>query len=860
MFTRHSLAICVSLAGALSVGLAAQGGSTSVSYGVVFPDAPVVTDSPAVPPPPRVLGEEATPHDHRKGIPPTPVGNGTLPQPNSPETQGHDILQSPEAPCDLLFFQNSVVKPTGTSTSLVGEPSVAQVHDTALQTGNWYAARSIDSGETWSYISPYTTFSATDGGFCCDQRAIYIPSADITIWFLQYSYSATTQQGGQRIAVANGRADLQAGANGSWHSYYFDPLNFGRPAGEWMDYPDIAYSNGFLYCASNVFNAGSSFTDAVVWRMSLAQLAAGGALNFSYARSTTGLSGGASYRLTQNAGATMYFAEHRSTTVTRAYRWPDASGTISWSDITVPDWSSTVGYVANGPNGINWAGRADSRITGAWCRTGANEYGFSWHCAPRSGRAQVYVRTIRINGATNALTTTEDTWSSTYQFMYPAASVNASGDIGCATAVGSSTVNPTTGYFIVDTGCISGFGGQSVTWFTGNAAPTTASRWGDYFSVQRHPINTNTFIGTGMTCRNGGANSNSEPHYVWFGHEDNQPAFPIVTVQSTPVTGIPITLNVTDRNGNKNGNTNFTRTYAQQQMYIATAPASHTSGATTYVFDRWAWEATAGNGFSLQPIGQLTFEANIGSLPDTAEARYLARRTLQVRSSNPTTGIAITVSVADINGSQNGTTSFDRLYKNGTTVGLTAPAANGANPFKQWVLNGVNQTLGQTSLNVLVDTAVETATAVYYTHVAGSYTTFCAGCPGSGARVPAHGGSGTPEIGNSISWRVTNAAANAGAVLYVGASRSSYNGFRLPLNLGFLGMGATCNLCVSVDVSIGFATNGSGAGSVSLTIPNSTGLISSDVYTQAAIVDFGAGTTVPIVHSNALDTRIGGNF
>ena len=33
-----------------------------------------------------------------------------------------------------------------------------------------------------------------------------------------------------------------------------------------------------------------------------------------------------------------------------------------------------------------------------------------------------------------------------------------------------------------------------------------------------------------------------------------------------------------------------------------------------------------------------------------------------------------------------------------------------------------------------------------------------------------------------------------------------------------------------------------------------------DRYTQAAIVDFGAGTTVPIVHSNALDTRIGGNF
>ncbi len=848
---RLPLVACLPLAGWLSVGLAAQDGSTTVSHGVVFPEAALPADGPLVPPPPRVLGEDATPHDHRKSMPPIPIGTGTLPQPNSPETRGHDAAFPPEAPCDLNFFKYSVVEPAGASTSAIGEPSVAQARDTILQTGNWYAARSIDSGQTWTYVNPYTTFSAVDGGFCCDQRALYIPSHDITVWLLQYSYSGTTQQAGQRIAIANGRDDMQVGSNGSWHSYYMTPSSFGRGLGEWMDFPDIAYSNGFLFCASNIFNSSSVFQDAVVWRMSLTDLAAGGSVAYSYSRSATGLSGGASYRLTQNATTTMYFAEHRSTTSTRAYRWPDATNTISWTDITVPSWTSS--YSAIGPNGVNWGGRADSRITGGYSTSG--EYGFMWHSGAQGGQTQVFVRTIRISSATNTLTSTQDTWSTTYDFMYPAAAVNASGDIGVTTAIGSnvSTLHPTNFYFIVDS-CLPNFHGQSGSWYSGDSSPNSAV-WGDYFSVQRHSHSTNTFVATGMKMRGGGNNANSEPQYVWFGRESNAPTYVNLAVSSTPITGVAITVDVTDRNGAKNGNTNFNRVYSPRQGYELTAPATHVSGATTYVFDRWVLLG------SLQPVDQRVLTvADIGNLDDTAEARYLARRTLQVRSSNPTSGIAITVSLADLNGAQNGTTAFDRLYKDGVTVGLTAPAANGANPFKQWILNGVNQPLGQTTINVLVDTAVETATAVYYTHVNGSFTAFCSGCPGTAGRIPSHGGSGTPEIGNAISWRITNAAANAGAVMYLGASRTTYNSFPLPLNLGFIGMGPSCLLCVSVDVSIGFATNASGAGGVTVNLPNNTGLISSHVYTQSAIVDFGAGTTIPIVHSNALDTLIGGNF
>ncbi len=847
--SRISLVTGMALAAMVnSGGLVAQSqGSTVVQNGIVYPEAPMVA-GPLITAPPRVLGEDATPHDHRKGMPPIPVGTGTLPQPNDPQSGPNAV--GPLAPCDLRFFQNSVVKPLGASTSLVGEPSVAQVRDTVLQTGNWYAARSIDSGETWTYISPSTTFAATDGGFCCDQRAIYIPSADITVWLLQYSYSSTTQKAGQRIAIANGRADLQADTNGVWHSYYFDPQDFGRGAGEWSDFPDIAYSNGFLYAATNVFSAGSSYLDSIVWRMPLSELAAGGTVSYSYSRSSTGLSGGASYRLTQNASTTMYFAEHRSTTVTRAYRWPDASGTISWTDITVPAWTST-GYVASAPNGINWAGRADSRITGAYSKTG--EYGFMWHSAPQAGRAEVFVRTIRINSATHALISTQDTWSATYQFMYPAASVNSAGDIGCATAIANSTTtHPTTGYFIVDA-CSTSFAGQNLAWFTGNASPTTSSRWGDYFSVQRHSNYPSTFVATGMTCRDGGANSDSEPHYIWFGRESEQPTYVNLAVTSTPVTAIPMTLNVSDRSGLRNGSTNFNRLYSPRQGYIMTAPTTHVSGATTYQFDRWVL-----NGIG-QPVDDRVLDvSDIGTLDDAAEAQYKARRTLQIRSSNPVSGIAISVNTADLNGSQNGSTPFDRIYKDGVTVSLTAPALNGVNPFKQWILNGVNQLLGQVAINVLVN-STETATAVYYTHFNGAFTTFCSGCPGTGGLIPVHTGLGTPDIGNLITWRVSNARPLSGGTLYIGVSRTTFNGFPLPLAVGFLGVGPSCLLCVSVDISLSFATNAAGVGGISLVVPNSVNLIQGRLFTQPAIIDVGAGTPLPIVHGNGLETLIGGD-
>ena len=57
---------------------------------------------------------------------------------------------------------------------------------------------------------------------------------------------------------------------------------------------------------------------------------------------------------------------------------------------------------------------------------------------------------------------------------------------------------------------------------------------------------------------------------------------------------------------------------------------------------------------------------------------------LTVTSTNPASGVAITVSPADSNGATNGTTSFTRTYDSGASITLTAPTTANGNTFSSW--------------------------------------------------------------------------------------------------------------------------------------------------------------------------------
>lgn len=90
------------------------------------------------------------------------------------------------------------------------------------------------------------------------------------------------------------------------------------------------------------------------------------------------------------------------------------------------------------------------------------------------------------------------------------------------------------------------------------------------------------------------------------------------------------------------------------------------------------------------------------------------RFTLTVNSTNPNSGVPITVTPNADGGLNNGTTQFTRTYKHFTTVFLTAPiSAGGNNYFLKWQKNGVDLTNTRTtSVNMGTN---QTMTAVYIT-------------------------------------------------------------------------------------------------------------------------------------------------
>jgi hypothetical protein len=95
---------------------------------------------------------------------------------------------------------------------------------------------------------------------------------------------------------------------------------------------------------------------------------------------------------------------------------------------------------------------------------------------------------------------------------------------------------------------------------------------------------------------------------------------------------------------------------------------------------------------------------------------------LTVASTGPASGVAITASPADINGSTGGKTGFTLTYDAGTTVTLTAPGAAASNNFSSWTGCGIASTTTCTVTMVGNETATAAYTApkTYYVSGTGS--------------------------------------------------------------------------------------------------------------------------------------------
>ncbi len=667
----------------LAVGLAAQG--------VVVHSAPqvarvqVVAAPPAgpdVPPPPRAVGI-ALPHRHL----PVPEGVATRPQPASPPTLPVVPHGAPGAPGQFRMFTNSVVAPAGASISGgTGEPTAVVNRDTCLFTGNWFAALSGDAGATWTRLNPYTRFPALDGGFCCDQRTLQVDNPNLTFWLLEYSYSATTRAGSLRIAFARGRDELR---NDQWSYFDLAPQTFGLGNDRFLDYSDLCAGSSHLYGSCIIGNATTGLADGLLlWRASLQEIQNGGTVNLPFFTSAT-LGGYGSYRFAQGASNPMFFAAHAATAWLRVFEWSATNASPTSINRAVATWSGTP-TPAPGPDGRDWTG---FRYTNDCVLSGyanAAEVGFAWTSGAIAGRPRNFVRFARFRTSDRALIAEHDIWHTDVAYHFPSCATNAQGEVGGTVVYGGGTFFPSVAAFIVDN--YTPWSAFALNAFQPGAAGPAANRWGDYMWTTRHALHPDTWVATSFALRT--PTGSIEPHFGWFGRDDDEPGWVDLTVTTAGATP-RVQIEQTDRNGLRDGTPTFTRTYAPRQGLRLSAPAQLVIGGLVYPLDRWVWNGVLQTpGVAVLDIDDLGWQRQ-----QTAEVRYVVPVTLRV-SSLPGPGAFVQVSPNDLGDSGSGTTTFNRGYRPSTAVTLTAPVQLGSDVFSNWALNGVPQPYGQRTISV----------------------------------------------------------------------------------------------------------------------------------------------------------------
>lgn len=389
---------------------------------------------------------------------------------------------------------------SSTRTSMICEPTAAANQRQVMMTGNWFASTSADAGAHWTYVDPFTRFPASAGGFCCDQVVQFNPRHRIWIWLLQYSATASSENI-FRLAIC------RETSFGSWYYWDFAPRNLDASwTNQWFDYPDMASTNDQLFVTFNVFRGSgptAPWQRAVVFRFPLATLAAGTTLGYRWWTTTNN----GSIRLCRGAGPTMYFGSHNSLRQIRVFQWGDAATNVTSSDVNVRLWAQGA-YSAPGPGNVNWLGRVDGRITGAW--VGAGVIGFMWSANRDGTHPLPFVRVARLNEGNRALIDEPDLWSANSAWAYPAAASNASGQVGISAFFGGGTRHP--GHVV---GVRTATAWDTVLTRVSSHGPTDQS-WGDYLScVASFPTSSN-WVASGYTLQGGSERRNIEPRCVEF--------------------------------------------------------------------------------------------------------------------------------------------------------------------------------------------------------------------------------------------------------------------------------------------------------------------------------------------------------
>lgn len=389
-----------------------------------------------------------------------------------------------------------------------------------LSTFNTSVSYSTDGGQTFTNINLFNAqpgnpartsfFPQSDGGLCCDQVVVYLPKQNLFVWLLQYwptlnaAKTAIASPNRLRIAWATPAA-ITANFYNAWTYADLTGTNvagvgdgLGVAGNEWLDYPDLAWSDSFLYVGVDhgFPTPGKIYTGRrIVARMSLADMANASATVVHYDRAElTGSNGLNKTHFIQNAPARMVVGSLDNSSTMRVFTWADSAGTIPSSTVGITSIAQGASYTSIAPDGSDWlAVSFPGNITGGTFRSTSTpegqraEYLFAFDAGTNAGggRPRAYVRmeslTPTASGGTDYTALSEyDIWNSDY--AYAMAALGSDGtEIGITLAVGGGTV----GYPQEAVGYRNDFVVYQVT--SSNATQTT--RFGDYLSTRLIPGN-----------------------------------------------------------------------------------------------------------------------------------------------------------------------------------------------------------------------------------------------------------------------------------------------------------------------------------------------------------------------------------
>lgn len=372
------------------------------------------------------------------------------------------------------------------------EPSVAENGQTIMTTGNSWMSLSEDGGATFTTVNPTTIFPESYGGYCCDQVLTYVPRYDLFVWLLQYRLDAS---GVNAIRIAVQSTQGVRDSNGTAWTYW-DFVNTTFASSGMLDYNDMSFGNSNLYWTSSVGGGANRY----VIRVPLAQLQAGGTVNFQYTASTNAYWS----HVSQNGRNGVYWAGHVNNSTLQVYNMMDADGFYSWREVPINSWpNGTMTSIA--ADGSDWLQDASWKTYIRASAVNGNSVWFAWNAAAGSGFPEPHVQIARINTNTFTLESQMQIWNPDFAFAYPYFEMNAEGQLGMIVAFGGGSFDSSSGV---------GVWGDFVIYYP-RLSGASRNNYGHYHTSRRSGSDPMEWVGAGYIRESDGT---IVPYYVRYSH------------------------------------------------------------------------------------------------------------------------------------------------------------------------------------------------------------------------------------------------------------------------------------------------------------------------------------------------------